>query len=78
MEKLQDSNFPIWKQKVELLLAFRELDDQIYDPQARSDPRDLNNGKRMMQKRRRLLRFCLVMSTLIMSRELKGHVDESH
>jgi transposase InsO family protein len=29
IEKLSESNFHVWKQKVELILAFRELDDHI-------------------------------------------------
>ena len=31
IEKLSESNFHVWKQKVELVLAFRELDDHISD-----------------------------------------------
>lgn len=31
IEKLGDNNFHVWKQKVELVLAFRELDDVITD-----------------------------------------------
>ena len=29
IEKLGDDNFHVWKQKVELVLAFRELEDHI-------------------------------------------------
>ena len=31
IEKLSESNYHVWKQKVELILAFRELDDHISD-----------------------------------------------
>lgn len=39
IEKLSESNFHVWKQKVELILAFRELDDHIGDS-ASASPRE--------------------------------------
>ena len=41
IEKLRESNFHVWKQKVELILAFRKLDDHIRDSVSiplRTDP----------------------------------------
>ena len=35
IEKLTESNFHVWKQKVELILAFREIDEHIDDSAAR-------------------------------------------
>ena len=40
IEKLSESNFHVWKQKVELILAFRELDDHISDSAPATLPND--------------------------------------
>lgn len=40
IEKLSDSNFHVWKQKVQLILSFRELEDHITDEPASSAPDD--------------------------------------
>ena len=40
IEKLSDSNFHVWKQKVQLILSFRELDDHIADEPAPPPPDD--------------------------------------
>ena len=37
IEKLGESNFHVWKQKVELLFAFRELDGHIDETATRPD-----------------------------------------
>ena len=41
IEKLSESNFHVWKQKVELILAFRELEDHISDSVSSPPPNDL-------------------------------------
>lgn len=40
-EKLTESNFHTWKQKVELVLSFRELEDQIIKTPAPTDSEKL-------------------------------------
>ena len=37
VEKLKDNSFQAWKQKIQLLLAFKDLDELIED--------DMNNGE---------------------------------
>ena len=37
IEKLSDSNYHVWKQKVELVLAFRELEDHIVESRPPAD-----------------------------------------
>lgn len=46
VEKLGDENFHIWRQKVELLLAFRELDDFISEEHIPTDPETLLEWKK--------------------------------
>ena len=43
IDKLSDSNFHVWKQKVHLILAFKELEDNIADPPA--GPQDGDSEK---------------------------------
>lgn len=38
IEKLGESNYHVWKRKVELLLAFRELEDHISECELPADP----------------------------------------
>ena len=46
IEKLGENNFHVWKQKVELVLAFRELDDHITEEDPPTDPDTLREWKK--------------------------------
>lgn len=59
MEKLQKSNFHVLKQKVDVVLAFRGLDDRISDPQAPLGPNELNEWKKNNAKAKAVIPFTL-------------------
>ena len=59
IEKLGDDNFHVWKQKVELVLAFRELEDHITEHELPSAPDKLREWKRRDAKARAVIGLTL-------------------
>lgn len=52
---VQEANYHVSKQNVELLLAFRELDDHISDPKPALNRRELEEGKMNVAKARAII-----------------------
>lgn len=59
IEKLGDSNFHVWKQKVELVLAFRELDDVVTDERPPTEVDELAKWKKRDAKAKAVIGLTL-------------------
>ena len=59
IEKLGDSNFHVWKQKVELVLAFRELDDLITEQTPPDDADEVLKWKKKDAKAKAVIGLTL-------------------
>jgi hypothetical protein len=46
VDKLNDNNYHTWKQKIELLLAFRDLDDVVFE----APPADMESNLEVARK----------------------------
>ena len=59
IEKLGDDNYHVWKQKVELLLAFKELDDHITEPERPIDTDNWSEWKKKDAKAKAIIGLTL-------------------